>query len=70
MLPAQEIARRDGATIVSINPLCEAGLTRFKDPQRPGGFVGSGTKISDLHLPIKINGNLESKPTARRRRDP
>jgi formate dehydrogenase major subunit len=58
MLSALEIAKRNGATIVSINPLREAGLVRFKNPQRPAGVVGDGTKISDLHLPVKINGDL------------
>ena len=57
MLSALEIAKRNGATIVSINPLREAGLTRFKNPQRPSGVVGDGTKIADLHLPIKVNGD-------------
>jgi formate dehydrogenase major subunit len=58
MLSALEVAKRNGATIVSINPLREAGLVAFKNPQRPNGVVGDGTKISDLHLPIKINGDL------------
>ena len=58
MLSALEIAKRNGASIVSINPLREAGLVRFKNPQRPAGVVGAGTEIADLHLPIKINGDL------------
>src|SRR6185436_14293819 len=58
MLSALEIAKRNGATIVSINPLREAGLVAFKNPQRPNGVVGDGTNISDLHLPIRINGDL------------
>jgi formate dehydrogenase major subunit len=58
MLSALEIAKRNGATIVSINPLREAGLVAFKNPQTPKGVVGDGTKLTDLHLPIKINGDL------------
>ena len=58
MLSALEIAKKNGAKIVSINPLREAGLVRFKNPQEPKGLVGKGTEISDLHLPIKINGDL------------
>ncbi len=58
MLSALEIAKENGATIVSINPLREAGLTRFKNPQRPSGVVGTGTAIADLHLPIKVNGDI------------
>ncbi|MET1006046.1 MAG: molybdopterin-dependent oxidoreductase, partial [Propionibacteriaceae bacterium] len=58
MLSALEIAKRNGAKIISINPLKEAGLTRFKNPQVPRGVVGKGTKLSDLHLNIKINGDI------------
>ena len=35
MLSALEVAKRNGATIVSINPLREAGLVAFKNPQTP-----------------------------------
>ena len=58
MLSALEIAKGNGATIVSINPLREAGLVAFKNPQKPNGVVGHGTTISDLHLPVKVNGDL------------
>jgi molybdopterin-dependent oxidoreductase alpha subunit len=58
MLSALEIAKQNGAKIVSINPLREAGLVRFKNPQTPKGLVGNGTPLSDLHLPIKLNGDL------------
>jgi formate dehydrogenase major subunit len=58
MLSALEIAKKNGAKIISINPLREAGLIRFKNPQVPSGVVGKGTKLSDLHLPIKLNGDL------------
>ncbi len=58
MLSALEIAKANGARIISINPLREAGLVRFKNPQTPKGVIGRGTELSDLHLPIKINGDL------------
>ncbi|KAA1397562.1 FdhF/YdeP family oxidoreductase [Aeromicrobium ginsengisoli] len=58
MLSALEIAKRRGATIIAINPLREAGLVNFRNPQKPRGVVGKGTDIADLHLPIKINGDL------------
>jgi molybdopterin-dependent oxidoreductase alpha subunit len=58
MLSALEIAKNNGAKIISINPLREAGLTRFKNPQTPRGVVGKGTVLSDLHLPIRLNGDL------------
>jgi len=58
MLSALEIAKKNGATILSINPLREAGLVRFQNPQTVRGLVGPGTALSDLHLPVKINGDL------------
>ena len=58
MLTQLEHAKQAGATILTINPLREAGLTRFKNPQTPKGVVGHGTDLSDLHLPIRINGDL------------
>ncbi len=58
MLSALEIAKRRGAKIIAINPLREAGLHNFRNPQVPRGIVGKGTEIADLHLPIRINGDL------------
>jgi molybdopterin-dependent oxidoreductase alpha subunit len=58
MLSALEEAKRNGARIISINPLEEAGLVRFKNPQKVRGVVGAGTALSDLHLPVRINGDL------------
>ena len=43
MLSALEIAKRNGAKILTINPLLEAGFIRFKNPQNPRGVVGRGT---------------------------
>ncbi|VXB10657.1 FdhF/YdeP family oxidoreductase [Aeromicrobium sp. 9AM] len=58
MLSALEVAKRRGAKIISINPLREAGLVNFRNPQKPRGVVGKGTDIADLHLPIRLNGDL------------
>ena len=58
MLSALEKAKLNGARIISINPLEEAGLVRFKNPQKVRGVVGSGTALADLHLPVRINGDL------------
>jgi molybdopterin-dependent oxidoreductase alpha subunit len=57
MLTALEKAKRRGGRIVAINPLPEAGLIRFKNPQRAQGVVGRGTKIADAHLPISVGGD-------------
>ncbi|MGZ5414837.1 MAG: FdhF/YdeP family oxidoreductase [Aeromicrobium sp.] len=58
MLSALETAKLRGAKIISINPLREAGLVNFRNPQKPRGVVGKGTDLADLHLPIRINGDL------------
>lgn len=58
MLTALEKAKQRGAKIISINPLPEAGLIRFKNPQKASGLVGSGTPLADLHLPVRVGGDL------------
>ncbi len=65
MLSALERAKHNGAKIVSINPLPETGLIRFKNPQdfmNPlkalGTLLGPGTSMADLHLPVRINGDV------------
>ena len=58
MLTALEKAKKNGARILAINPLPEAGLLRFRNPQTPRGLSGIGTELADLHLPIRINGDL------------
>lgn len=61
MLSALQQAKRRGkdlCKIVSINPLAEAGLLRFKHPQEIFQLLGPGTPITDLHLQVKINGDV------------
>ncbi|WP_314146079.1 FdhF/YdeP family oxidoreductase [uncultured Leifsonia sp.] len=58
MLTALEEAKRNGATIVAVNPLPEAGLIRYKNPQRVRGIVGRGTPIADHFLQIRSGGDM------------
>ena len=58
MLSALEAAKRRGARIVSANPLPEAGLVRFKNPQRARGLLGRGTALTDRFLSVRVNGDL------------
>ena len=58
MLSALETAKRRGAKIIAINPLREAGFVNFRNPQVPRGVVGGGTDLVDLHVPVKVNGDL------------
>ncbi|MFI7149077.1 FdhF/YdeP family oxidoreductase [Nonomuraea sp. NPDC050022] len=57
MLTALERAKRGGARIIAVNPLPEAGLLRFKNPQRPSG-AGRGTALADRFLQIRLNGDM------------
>lgn len=58
MLSSLEKAKKNGAKVVSINPMKEAGLIRFKNPQTVKGIIGGGTEISDLYLQLKINEDV------------
>lgn len=58
MLTYLQAAARRGCDIVSINPLPEVALTRFKHPQHPLEWIGRGTAISKLFLQVRINGDL------------
>ena len=58
MLSALKAAKVAGASVVSINPLYETGMKRFKHPQDPLEVIGQGTKIADMHIPVNVNGDL------------
>src|SRR3546814_10690716 len=46
MLSSLEAAKRRGGRIIAVNPLPEAGLIRFKNPQRARGLIGRGTELA------------------------
>ena len=58
MLTALEQAKDRGARIVAVNPLPEAGLMTFKNPQRVRGLIGKGTQLADRFLQIRVAGDL------------
>ncbi len=58
MLSALEKAKRAGAKIISVNPLIEAGLLKFKHPQEIRDVVFGGESLTDIYLQIRINGDL------------
>jgi molybdopterin-dependent oxidoreductase alpha subunit len=58
MLSVLEKAKANGARIIAINPLPEAGLMRFKDPQKVHGVVGRGVPIADEFVQIRIGGDM------------
>jgi formate dehydrogenase major subunit len=58
MLTALEEAKMAGASIVAVNPLPEAGLINFKNPQRVRGLIGKGTDLADQFLQIRLAGDM------------
>ena len=65
MLSALQKAKRNGAKIISVNPMIEAGLVAFKNPQdfmNPlralGALLGDGTQLTDVFLQVKVDGDM------------
>ncbi|QYF74252.1 FdhF/YdeP family oxidoreductase [Cryobacterium sp. PAMC25264] len=58
MLTALEEAKDNGAEIVAVNPMPEAGLKRYKNPQRARGIIGRGTGIADQFLQVRLGGDM------------
>ncbi len=58
MLTELENCKRNGGKIVAINPLPEAGLRRYKNPQKVRGIVGRGTDLADQFLQIRLSGDM------------
>ncbi|MFE6971064.1 FdhF/YdeP family oxidoreductase [Isoptericola sp. NPDC057653] len=58
MLTALEEAKQHGASIVAVNPLPEAGLKRYKNPQTVRGLAGRGTELADQFLQIRLGGDM------------
>ena len=57
-LAALQQSKRAGAKIITVNPLPEAGLMGFMNPQEVGGILGIATKLTDVFLQVKINGDI------------
>ncbi len=65
MLTALQRAKERGAVIVGVNPLPEAGLVAFRNPQdyakptRLGKALAPGpTKLMDHFVPVRVGGDL------------
>ena len=65
MLTALQKAKQNGAKIISINPLPEAGLDHFREPQDFKNplkalptLLSAGTPISDVFLQVKLGGDI------------
>ncbi|AUD00867.1 FdhF/YdeP family oxidoreductase [Spirosoma pollinicola] len=58
MLTPLEEAKRNGAKIIAVNPLHEAGLLAFRDPQSPRDMLFGAQKMTDVFLQVRINSDL------------
>ncbi len=58
MLSALQEAKANGATIISVNPLPETGLMGFSNPQTVKGVLKIKSKLTDIFLQVKLNGDM------------
>jgi formate dehydrogenase major subunit len=58
MLNELEACKRNGGSLVAVNPLPEAGLKRYKNPQTVRGVAGKGTELADQFLQIRLGGDM------------
>ena len=58
MLSALSSAKKSGSSVLSINPIRETGMRGFRHPQNAIDMLGSGVKIADDHVDIRINGDM------------
>ena len=57
MLSALEKAKERGAKIIAVNPLPEAGLLRFENPQTVRGVAFGGRALADQFVQIRLGGD-------------
>lgn len=58
MLSALQKCKSNGGKVISINPLKEAGLINFKNPQEIKGVLLGGATITDVYHQVKINQDI------------
>lgn len=57
MLSSLQRAVENGATIIAVNPMKEAGLTGFMHPQQVKGVLGMATPLARQFLQVRLNGD-------------
>jgi molybdopterin-dependent oxidoreductase alpha subunit len=58
MLAMLQAAARRGCHIVSVNPLRERGLVAFAHPKNPAEWIGSGTRIAERFVQVRVGGDI------------
>ncbi|MCB0376824.1 MAG: molybdopterin-dependent oxidoreductase, partial [Sinomicrobium sp.] len=51
-------AKKNGAVIISVNPIREAGLLHFSNPQHVKGLLGGDIRLTDHYLQVRLNGDM------------
>ncbi|MEM7009999.1 MAG: FdhF/YdeP family oxidoreductase [Verrucomicrobiota bacterium] len=57
MLSSLQAAAREGAEIIAVNPMKEAGLIGFAHPQEIRGMLGLSTPLATDFLRVNLNGD-------------
>lgn len=58
MLSALETCKENGGKIITVNPLPEAGMVQYINPQSPKKILSGGEALTDVFLPVRINGDI------------
>ncbi len=58
MLSALEKCKDNGGKIIAVNPLKEAGLIKYTNPQNPKRMMTGGVDLADLYLQVLVNGDI------------
>jgi molybdopterin-dependent oxidoreductase alpha subunit len=58
MMTALQKGKRNGAKIIAVNPMPEAGLLGFNNPQTIKGILNIDNELADLFVQIRMNGDM------------
>ena len=58
MLSSLERVKANGGRIIAVNPLIEAGLKGFRNPQSVKGVLLGGVELTDDYVQLRLNGDL------------
>jgi len=58
MLSALEKCKDNGGKIIAVNPLKEAGLIKYTNPQNLKRMITGGVDLADIYLQVLINGDV------------
>ena len=58
MLNALEKNKLNGGKIIAVNPLKEAGLMHYTNPQKPFRIMSGGVSLADEYVQVKVNGDM------------